>query len=79
MPSVFDTEKCQVIQIHHPDCECEWCKAGVDERCSSYTVATLFDGKRKVMRVCDEHAIVFYLEADVYRVERDDGRQVLAS
>ncbi len=71
--------KCEMIHAHHPDCTCEWCKAHVDEKCGQPVVATLYDGKRPVLRVCDECAISMHLEADVYTVRRDDGLPVFSN
>lgn len=71
--------RCGMIHPHHPDCACPWCKAHLDEPCHEPAVATLFDGRRAVLRVCDECAVAMHLKADVYRVKRDDGRPVVAS
>jgi hypothetical protein len=72
------TAKCEMVHIHHSDCGCQWCAAGLDEGCRGHAVAALADGRRIVTRVCDDCAIRMHLDG-VYVIRRDDGRPVMSS
>lgn len=74
-----DPTKCEMILAHHADCECPWCRANLDERCSAPAVAALLDRGRLALRVCDGCAVEMHLADDAYMVQRDDGRPVMSS
>lgn len=46
---------CEMIDAHHPDCECQTCLAGEDSVCGQPAVGFLRDGAQRT-RVCAECA-----------------------
>lgn len=62
-----------MIRVHHSDCTCEWCKAGLDEECGAPTVGVTADRNR----VCEECAVQMHIED--FAVIYDDGRLGVAS
>lgn len=70
---MINRTKCGIIHAHHPDCECEWCKRRLDERCGAPAVGTY----ERYVRVCEECAVQMQLEG--FEVTYDDKRRGIAS
>lgn len=48
-------DTCEIVDAHHPDCECSTCKSGKDTLCGGPAVGTARMGEDS-WRICEDHA-----------------------
>lgn len=51
-PTLEAAARCEMVNPHHPDCECDICKAHQDEHCQNVSVGRVDDGGVRVCESC---------------------------
>lgn len=62
--------QCEMVDIHHPDCECASCKAMQDVQCLDLVVGTVYDGDVRVCAAC-----AMQMEREGFPVAYNDGKK----